>query len=101
MSARNWVQDMPTEEAYAINRILYRVQHDRAEEARFFESPSRYIAEEPLSEAARAALDTTDIGQLYLLGANPYLLRAYCLQLRIPEADYLAALRAAGDASHG
>ncbi len=48
-----------------------------------------------------AALDATDIGGLYLLGANPYLLRAYCLQLRVPEADYLAALRAVGDATHG
>ncbi len=101
MTARNWVQDMPTEEAYAINRILYRVQHDRAEETRFFDNPARYLADEPLSDAARAALDATDIGGLYLLGANPYLLRAYCLQLRVPEADYLAALRAVGDATHG
>jgi len=101
MTVRNWVQDMPSEEAYVINRILYRVQHDRGEETRFFENPSRYIADEPLSDAARSALDTTDIGQLYLLGANPYLLRAYCLQLRVPEADYLAALRAVGDPHHG
>jgi protocatechuate 4,5-dioxygenase alpha chain len=101
MSARNWVQDIPSEEAYAINRILYRVQHDRAEETRFFDNPARYIADAPLSDAACAALDTTDVGQLYLLGANPYLLRAYCLQLRMPEAEYLGALRAVGDANHG
>jgi len=36
MSARNWVQDIPSQEAYALDKILFRVQHDRAEEVRFF-----------------------------------------------------------------
>lgn len=101
MTARNWVQDIPSQEAYAINKILYRVQHDRAEETRFFADPAAYIQDAPLSDAARAALGKTDVGQLYLLGANPYLLRAYCLQLRMPEPEYLAALRAVGDDRHG
>lgn len=33
---------------------------------------------------------------LYLTGANPYLLRAHCIGMRIPEAVSLAALRSAG-----
>lgn len=94
MSVNNWVQTTPTQEAYNLDKILYRVQHDRDEEARFFADPQSYIAAVELSDEARAALTSTDVGQLYLLGVNPYLLRAYCLQLRMPESEYLAALRA-------
>ncbi|WP_277983261.1 hypothetical protein [Sphingomonas faeni] len=101
MTARNWVQDIPSQEAYAINKILFRVQHDRDEEVRFFADPATYIQSSVLSDKARSALTTTDVGQLYLLGANPYLLRAYCLQLRMPEPEYLSALRAVGDDNHG
>lgn len=97
MSARNWVQTIPSREAYLLDKILFKVQHDRAEEARFFADPPQYIADVELSARARAALTTTDVGALYLLGVNPYLLRAYCLQLRMPEADYLAALRAVAE----
>lgn len=95
MSASNWVGGLPSQEAYAINRILYDVQHDRAEEERYFKDPAKYLAEHSdLPTVAVTAMASTDIAQLYTLGANPYLLRAYCLQLRIPEAKYLAALRA-------
>jgi len=93
----NWLQAIPTGEAYQINRVLYRIQHDRDEEKRYFANPDVFIASYPgLTPAATAALEHTDVTQLYLLGANPYLLRAYCLQLRIPEQEYLAALRKAG-----
>ena len=97
MTGRNWVQAIPTQEAYAIDRILYRVQHDREEEQRFFADTSAYLAGAALSQQAHAALANTDVGRLYQLGANPYLLRAYCLQLRMPESEYLAALRSSGD----
>lgn len=100
---RNWVHPMPTPEAFRINRILYDVQHDRAKERRYFADPAAYLDGHPgLSPPALSALATTDIGALYRLGANPYLLRAYCLQLRIPEEHYLGALRAVGsEVAHG
>lgn len=103
MSASNWVGGLPSQEAYAINRVLYDVQHDRAEEERYFQDPVTYMAgRSHLSPVAVTALASTDIARLYQLGANPYLLRAYCLQLRIPEADYLAALRTVDDGgAHG
>lgn len=101
MSARNWVQGIPSQEAYAIDRVLYRVQHDREEERRFFADPAAYITAVTLTDRARSALAGTDVGELYRLGANPYLLRAYCLQLRMPEADYLAALRSVEEPING
>lgn len=95
---QNWVHPIPPPEAFCIDRILYDVQHDRAEEARFFADPRAYVAEHPgLDERAADALVNSDFSLLYRLGANPYLLRSYCLQLRIPEPEYLAALRAAGE----
>lgn len=101
--SRNWVELIPSPEAHRINRVLHRVQHDRAEEERYFADPVAYLADYPeMAPATVKALADTDIGKLYLLGANPYLLRAYCLQLRIPEPEYLAALRAvAKDLDHG
>jgi protocatechuate 4,5-dioxygenase alpha chain len=101
--SRNWIHAMPSPEAYRIDRLLYDLQHDRNEEARYLADPQAYIrAQVGLSAAAAEALARSDIGSLYLLGANPYLLRAYCLQLRVPEEDYLSALRAvAAEASHG
>lgn len=99
---RNWLQMLPTPEVYQINRILYDVQHDREEEARYFADPKAYVAaHDGLNDDTRKALEQTDIGALYLLGANPYLLRAYCLQLRVPEPDYLAALQAVGEKGNG
>lgn len=96
--SRNWVELIPSPEAHRINRVLFRVQHDRAEEARYFADPQAYLADYPgMAPETVEAFARTDIGKLYLLGANPYLLRAYCLQLRMPEPDYLAALRAVSE----
>lgn len=101
MTARNWIEHIPSLEAYRIDRILFDIQHDRKAEEKFFADPKAYIAASDISETARRALAETDIGQIYLLGANPYLLRAYCLQLRVPEADYLRALRAVEEQAYG
>ena len=99
----NWVAAVPTPEIFRINRVLYDIQHDRAEEARFFADRRAYVdAIGGLSAQAADALVANDWTRLYLLGANPYLMRAYCLQLRIPEPEYLASLRRAGEeSSHG
>lgn len=94
MKPRNWLQNMPTTEAFWINRILFDVQHKPDHGARFGADPEGYLKDIPLTERARLALVKNDIGQLYLIGSNPYLLRTHCLQLRVPEGEYLGALRA-------
>jgi len=92
--SRNWVQDIPTPEAFWIDRVLYDTQHDPVEMARFRADPGAYLAGMPLSATARQALVENAIGPLYLAGANAYLLRAHCLGLGVPETEYLGALRA-------
>jgi protocatechuate 4,5-dioxygenase alpha chain len=95
--SRNWVHAIPSPEAYWINRVLYDTQHKPSEMARFQADPAAYLQDLPLSEAAKGRLATNAIGPLYVAGANPYLLRAHCLHLRVPEADYLGALRAVAE----
>ena len=53
-----------------------------------------------LSAEERGALETGDIGLIYVLGANGQLLMHYAAFLGMPWADYIAAMRA-GVARHG
>jgi protocatechuate 4,5-dioxygenase alpha chain len=100
--SKNWLQSMPTPEAYWIDRVLFDLQHKPAEMERFQGNPEAYLADIPLSEAHKASIREGAFAQLYLAGANPYLLRAYCLALGIGEAEYLAEMRSiAKELSHG
>ena len=102
MAQRNWRQDMPTPEAYWMDRVLYDVHHRASHLERYRASPDDYMKDIPLPAALKAAIRDNDIGAMYLAGVNPYLLRAHCLGLHIPEKDFLASLRAvAAEASHG
>jgi Aromatic-ring-opening dioxygenase LigAB, LigA subunit len=101
MMQRNWVEQMPSVEAFWINRVLYDVQHKPAEAAAFRNDPDAYLRDLPLTASVKQLLRVNDIGELYLAGANPYLLRTHCLQLQVPEPEYLAALRAVSDRAYG
>ena len=102
MAQRNWRQDMPTPDAYWMNRVLYDVHHQASHLERYQASPDEYMREIPLPAHLRAAIRDNEIGAMYLAGVNPYLLRAHCLGLHIPEKDFLASLRAvAEEVGHG
>ena len=101
-TARNWRQDMPSLQAYWMDRVLFDVHHAPGHLPRYCENPDAYMASIPLAAELKAAIRDNQIGQMYLAGANPYLLRAHCLGLRIPEAEFLASLRAvAQEAGYG
>ena len=97
MTARNWVQDMPTADAYWIDRVLYDIHHKPGHLARYKADADAYMADIPLSDTLKAAIRDNEIGTMYLAGVNPYLLRAHCLGLHIPENVFLASLRAVAD----
>lgn len=94
---RNWRQDMPTPDAYWMDKVLYDVHHQPDHLTRYQASPDAYMRDVPLPAALKAAIRDNDIGAMYLAGVNPYLLRAHCLGLRIPEAVFLASLRGIAD----
>lgn len=102
MAQRNWRQDMPTPDAYWMNRVLYDVHHQASHLERYKASPDEYMREIPLAARLKAMIRDNDIGAMYLAGVNPYLLRAHCLGLHIPEQEFLASLRAvAAEVGHG
>lgn len=99
-NGRNWQLDIPDATAYWIDRILFDVQHKRPDFERFVADRLAYMEGMPLPSVALEALRDDDFGQMYLAGANPYLIRAHCLALGVPEDRFLASLRAVS-ASHG
>ena len=90
---RNWLQSMPTAEAYWLDKALYDLHHRPEELEQYGKAPHAYLARYPLTPEMKASIVNNDIAALYLSGVNPYLLRAHCIGMRIPEAVSLAALR--------
>ncbi len=56
----------------------------------------RILRTYPLPDELRAAFVDDDVAALYRSGTNPYLLRAHCIGVGIPEKVSLAALHSAG-----
>lgn len=78
---------------YWINKLFYDTQ--KADGLAAYQAePGRFLNRYPLSPELRAAVERNDIGALYRAGANPYLLRFYCVNMGVSEEDYLSALRA-------
>lgn len=98
----NWLQWMPTPEAYGLNKVLFELHHKPDDLAAYHRDPGAYLDRYELTARVRTAIAANDVANLYLAGANPYLLRAHCIGMRIPEAVSLAALRSAGkEQPHG
>lgn len=95
--SKNWRQDMPTPQAYWMNRILFDVHHQDSHLELYKGDPDVYMKDIPLDEDLKAAIRDNDIGAMYLAGVNPYLLRAHCLGLHIPEKTFLESLRAVAE----
>ena len=97
----NWREAMPTAEAYWLDKVLYELHHKPEDLNRFREDANAYLARYPLTPKMKAAVIENDVAGLYLSGVNPYLLRAHCIGMRIPEAVSLAALRGVAGKSDG
>jgi protocatechuate 4,5-dioxygenase alpha chain len=92
--SRNWQQSVPSPEAYWMGKVLYDIHHRPDDLARYRADPLQYLQAFPLSEELKRAIIDNDIGRMYRSGVNPYLLRAHCIGLRIPEAVFTASLAA-------
>jgi protocatechuate 4,5-dioxygenase alpha chain len=78
---------------YWINKLFYDTQKADGLAA-YKADPGRFLDRYPFSAGLRAAVEGTDIGALYRAGANPYLLRFYCVNMGVSEDDYVRALHA-------
>jgi Aromatic-ring-opening dioxygenase LigAB, LigA subunit len=97
----NWLEAMPSATAYLVSKVLYRLHHRPDDLAAFKADRMAYLAQYPLTDDLRAAFRDDDVAALYRSGTNPYLLRAHCIGVGIPEKVSLAALRSAGTGPHG
>lgn len=99
---KNWQQDMPSTQAYWIGRVLFDIHHKPDDLARYLADSEGYLSSFPLNQKMLRAIRDNDIGEMYLAGVNPYLLRAHCIGLKIPEPVFVSSLAAvAGEARNG
>ena len=89
----NWRLSMPTAEAYWLGKVLFDLHHNPDDLAHYRRDPQEYLRRYPLTSKVTAAISENDVAALYECGVNPYLLRAHCIGMGIPEAVSLAALR--------
>lgn len=81
-----------------INQFFYDVQKAEGLDA-FRSGRESYLDHYDFSPELRAAIVRTDIAAMYRAGANPYLLRFYCVNQGVPEGEYVQALHAMRDAA--
>lgn len=89
----NWRLMMPTTEACLLDKVLYELHHKPDDLAAYNQDKAAYLARFNLSPDMAAKISGNDVAGLYEAGVNPYLLRAHCIGVRIPEDVSLAALR--------
>jgi Aromatic-ring-opening dioxygenase LigAB, LigA subunit len=83
-----------------MQKFLFDINRDGDLQAVFRADRAAVLDRYALSGEERGALDTGDIGLIYVLGANGQLLMHYAAFLGMPWADYIAAMRA-GVSRHG
>jgi Aromatic-ring-opening dioxygenase LigAB, LigA subunit len=85
---------------YGLQKFLYHLNRDAKVQERFKSERAALLGEYTLNAEERAAIEASDIGLIYVLGANGQLLMHFAAYLGMPWADYLQAMRD-GVAKHG
>jgi len=81
---------------YAMQKFLFALNRDASVQQRYTEGGSArktLLDGFDLNDEERQAIDTGDIGKLYVLGCNGQLLMHFAPLLGMPWADYIAAMR--------
>jgi hypothetical protein len=85
---------------YQMQKFLFDINRERHLQGQFRTDPRQALNRYVLSDEERGALETGDIGLIYVLGANGQLLMHFAALLGMPWPDYIAAMRA-GVSRHG
>ena len=85
---------------YGMQKFLYHLNRDPKVQSRFREDRDELLAEYPLDDEERDAIERGDIGLIYVLGANGQLLMHFAAFLGMPWPDYIQSMRD-GIATHG
>ena len=85
---------------YQLQKFLFDINRDGAVQHQFRDNKAEVLDRYVLDAEERGALESGDIGLIYVLGANGQLLMHYAAYLGMPWAEYIAAMRA-GVSRHG
>lgn len=85
---------------YGMQKFLFHLNRDPKVQERYRSDRPALLQEYALNEEERNALDTGDIGLIYVLGANGQLLMHFGAYLGMAWPDYIQAMRD-GVARHG
>ena len=78
---------------YQLQKFLFDLNRNPEVQARARTHIGEVLAGYELSAEERQAIETGDIGLIYVLGANGQLLMHYAAFLGMPWPDYIAAMR--------
>lgn len=78
---------------YALQKLIRDVNRRPSAREAFFAAPDKFAEGYDLAGDEREALLKFDVGKLYALGVHGLLLRPFTLLHRMPEPDYLKAIR--------
>jgi hypothetical protein len=78
---------------YALQKLIRDVNRKPDCRTAFFAEPAQFATGYELTPEEREALLKLDIGRLYALGVHGLLLRPFTLLHKMPEPDYLQAIR--------
>ncbi len=78
---------------YSTQKFLFDLNRDPGVQTLFRAEPGTVLDRYDLTREERAAIETRDIGLIYVLGANGQLLMHYAAFLGMPWAEYIAAMR--------
>jgi hypothetical protein len=85
---------------YQMQKFLFDINRDRELQEQFRANAPAVLNRYALDGEELRALETGDIGLIYVLGANGQLLMHFAALLGMPWPDYIAAMRA-GVSRHG
>jgi len=78
---------------YQLSKLLYTLNRDEAEQARFRATPEKVVADYRLTDEERNAVLNADVGLIYVLGVNGQILMHFAALCGIEWADYLQQMR--------
>ena len=85
---------------YGLQKFLYDLNRNPRTQSRYRDDQPDLLREYPLDEQERAAIESGDIGLIYVLGANGQLLMHFAAFLGMPWPSYIQSMRD-GIARHG
>ena len=81
---------------YAMQKFLFALNREAEVQRRYAEggdARAALLGAYDLNDEEREAIDSGDVGKLYVLGCNGQLLMHFAPLLGMPWADYIAAMR--------